>query len=225
MCSFICVLQLVDFHEDLLLPEAVFVNRVKPLVHNPGSLMVTSARVYFQPAELNNVGESTISFPLRTIARLYKRRHLLRQTGLELFMKDGTSVLFSFETSAVRDRVYGVLRSHPDLAHLSRMSIVDITRKWQNEEISNFEYLMYLNNEADRSVNDLTQYPVFPWVIKDYSSSVLDLQNPNTYRDLSKPIGALNEDRLEYILERFHSMPPCEPDMGIPPPFMYGTHY
>jgi len=30
------------------------------------------------------------------------------------------------------------------------------------------------------------QYPVFPWVIKDYSSKELDLTNPNTFRDLSK---------------------------------------
>lgn len=30
------------------------------------------------------------------------------------------------------------------------------------------------------------QYPVFPWVIKDYTSQELDLTNPNTFRDLSK---------------------------------------
>lgn len=40
--------------------------------------------------------------------------------------------------------------------------------------------------------NDLTQYPVFPWVIKDYTSTTLDLNNPETYRDLSKPVGALD---------------------------------
>lgn len=30
--------------------------------------------------------------------------------------------------------------------------------KWQNGEISNYDYLMHLNNFADRSFNDLTQY-------------------------------------------------------------------
>lgn len=128
--------------------------------------MITNARIYFQPADLNNVGEPTISFSLRNISRMYKRRHLLRQIGLELFMQDGTSVLFSFETSAMQSHVYSILKSHPDLAHLSNTSIEDVTRKWQEGKVSNFEYLMYLNNEADRSVNDLAQYPVFPWVIK-----------------------------------------------------------
>lgn len=48
-----------------------------------------------------------------------------------------------------------------------------------------------------RSFNDLTQYPVFPWVIADYTSETLDLTNAATFRDLSKPIGALNESRLQ----------------------------
>ena len=37
-------------------------------------------------------------------------------------------------------------------------------------QVSNFEYLMYLNREANRSFNDLSQYPVFPWVLSDYTS-------------------------------------------------------
>jgi factor associated with neutral sphingomyelinase activation len=33
-------------------------------------------------------------------------------------------------------------------------------------------------------------------VIQDYESQTLDLENPKTFRDLSKPIGALNPKRL-----------------------------
>lgn len=52
---------------------------------------------------------------------------------------------------------------------------------------------------ADRTFNDLTQYPVFPWVISDYTSSELDLSDSATFRDLSKPVGALNPVRLERL--------------------------
>ncbi|KAJ1441521.1 BEACH domain-containing protein, partial [Ochromonadaceae sp. CCMP2298] len=69
--------------------------------------------------------------------------------------------------------------------------------------------------------NDLCQYPVFPWVLSDYESPTIDLQNPLSYRDLSKPMGALNPDRLNEFLERWHSF---EEDCGIPA-FMYGSHY
>jgi hypothetical protein len=64
-----------------------------------------------------------------------------------------------------------------------------ITHKWQRGEISNFHYLMYLNTLAGRSYNDLSQYPVFPWILADYDSEYLDLTNPKTFRDLSKPMG------------------------------------
>lgn len=70
---------------------------------------------------------------------------------------------------------------------------------------------------ADRSKNDLTQYPVFPWVVADYTSEKLDLTKANTFRDLSKPMGALNPDRLEKLLERYHEM--------NDPKFLYGSHY
>jgi hypothetical protein len=51
----------------------------------------------------------------------------------------------------------------------------NMTLQWQNRLVSNFDYLLYLNSVADRSFNDLTQYPVMPWVIGDYTSQELDL--------------------------------------------------
>ena len=54
-------------------------------------------------------------------------------------------------------------------------------------------------SEADRSVNDLTQYPVFPWVIADYTSKQLDFKDDKFFRDLTKPVGALNEERLQNL--------------------------
>ncbi|CAN0592743.1 unnamed protein product, partial [Laminaria digitata] len=46
-------------------------------------------------------------------------------------------------------------------------------------------------------------------------------------RDLSRPIGALDAERLEYFQTRLRSMPDpaLHPGQGIPPPFLYGTHY
>lgn len=102
-----------------------------------------------------------------------------------------------------------------------------MTLKWQNGIISNYDYLLYLNrcipsislalsnsilnrdfisSLADRTFQDLTQYPVFPWIISDYESNEIDLNDPQYFRDLSKPIGALNEDRLSKLIERYEEM-------------------
>ena len=75
---------------------------------------------------------------------------------------------------------------------------------------------MLLNTLAGRTYNDLRQYPVrhprwassnscqvFPWVIADYKSQHLDLTAPSTYRDLSKPIAALEENRLAQFQQRY----------------------
>lgn len=70
---------------------------------------------------------------------------------------------------------------------------------WRRREITNFEYLMILNTLAGRSYNDLTQYPVFPWILADYTSETLDLKKSSTFRDLSKPVGALDPKRFEVV--------------------------
>jgi hypothetical protein len=97
-----------------------------------------------------------------------------------------------------------------------------LTEKWQRGELSNFQYLMHLNTLAGRSYNDLTQYPVFPWVLCDYESEELDLNNPAVYRDLSKPMGALSKRRAEEFKLRFDNW--VDPE-GVIPSFHYGSHY
>lgn len=74
---------------------------------------------------------------------------------------------------------------------------------WQLGKISNFDYLLYLNLAAGRSFNDLAQWPVFPWVLRDYSSAVLDLTRGESFRDLSRPMGALTPSRLEVFRQRW----------------------
>ncbi|GFH08813.1 BEACH domain-containing protein, partial [Haematococcus lacustris] len=76
-----------------------------------------------------------------------------------------------------------------------------------------------------RSFNDLAQWPVFPWVLANYVTSHLDLNDPANFRDLSKPVGALNPARLKDFKKRFRDMPHDSFQEGDVPPFLYGTHY
>lgn len=228
--------QLIDFHETLLIENAIPVKKIKPLTINPGCLMITDRRLYFQPAQLNNVGDTVQHYDLATISKVYKRRYLLQHTCLEIILYDGSSAFFSFDSNKIRDSAHttllGALNSlckpqqrRQSLNMIKHSTLEIVMQQWQRREISNYEYLMYLNNEADRSMNDLTQYPVFPHILQDFTSEKLDLKNPETFRDLSKPIGALNPTRLENFKNRFHTMPERDDKNGIPPPFLYGTHY
>lgn len=95
-----------------------------------------------------------------------------------------------------------------------------IMKKWQKGEVSNFHYLMMVNTLAGRSFNDFTQYPVFPWIIADYKSEDLDLEDPATFRDLSKPMGAQTQGRIPMYNESYNSLKSINE-----PAFHYGTHY
>lgn len=63
-----------------------------------------------------------------------------------------------------------------------------------------------LNLLAGRTYNDLNQYPVFPWVLADYTSARLDLNSAAAFRDLSKPIGALSDKRAQFFRDRYDSL-------------------
>ncbi|XP_017521315.2 neurobeachin-like protein 2 isoform X8 [Manis javanica] len=130
----------------------------------------------------------------------------------------------------VRNQVYSwLLRLRPPTqGYLSSRSPQEmlrasgLTQKWVQREISNFEYLMQLNTIAGRTYNDLSQYPVFPWVLQDYVSPTLDLSNPAIFRDLSKPIGVVNPKHAQLVREKYESF---EDPAGTIDKFHYGTHY
>ncbi|KAI9091275.1 hypothetical protein DFS34DRAFT_328787 [Phlyctochytrium arcticum] len=173
---------------------------------------------------------------LQDLYDCYLRRYMLRKSAVELFFTDKTNYLFNFlgpSKVANKERLRFVkylinckpsqlnavdLRSNP-IEIVKKMGVTDM---WARREISNFEYLMWLNTVSGRTYNDLTQYPVFPWVITDYTSPKLDLKDPSIYRDLSKPIGALDERRLEQFAERYSAF---EDPNGQIKKFHYGTHY
>ena len=50
-----------------------------------------------------------------------------------------------------------------------------------------------------RSLNDLSQYYVMPWVLSNYESETIDLEDEANYRDLSKPMGAQLKERREVV--------------------------
>ena len=160
---------------------------------------------------------------------MHYRRYNLSPSAAEIFFVDQTNVFFNFKSADEKAYVCSLIQSfHPkNLIYYETNSPAEVlkqsglTQKWQARQISNFDYLMQLNTIAGRTYNDLTQYPVFPWVLADYESESIDLRDPKVYRDLSKPIGALNPQRLEGYRQRYNSLP----DDDGTPKFLYGTHY
>ncbi|XP_029767845.1 neurobeachin-like [Terrapene carolina triunguis] len=219
---------------------------IAPVVVAKGTLSITTTEIYFEVDEddpaFKKIDPKVLAYTeglhgkwmFSEIRAVFSRRYLLQNTALEVFMANRTSVMFNFPDQAtVKKVVYSLPRvgvgTSYGLPQARRISLAtprqlykssNMTQRWQRREISNFEYLMFLNTIAGRTYNDLNQYPVFPWVLTNYESEELDLTLPGNFRDLSKPIGALNPKRAVFYAERYETW---EDDQT--PLYHYNTHY
>ncbi|XP_061716791.1 neurobeachin isoform X16 [Cydia pomonella] len=219
---------------------------VAPGLVAPGTVSLTSTELYFEvdeeDPEYKKIDPEVLKYCehlhgkwyFSEIRAIFSRRYLLQNVAIEMFLASRTSIFFAFPDQATVKKVIkalprvgvGIKYGIPQTRRASMMSPrqlmrnSNMTQKWQRREISNFEYLMFLNTIAGRTYNDLNQYPVFPWVLTNYESEELDLSQPSNYRDLSKPIGALNPSRRAYFEERYNTW-----EHESTPPFHYGTHY
>lgn len=178
---------------------------------------------------------------------------LHRKTAVEIHFKDGQSCLLVLATVEKADNVYlnlatrnkGAAQAFASLndslreannseaSGFSRFagavlgkSVGSITQRWIDRKMSNFDYLMCLNTAAGRTYQDITQYPVMPWVLRDYTSETLDLNNPDSFRNLELPMGAQLESRRKQFEDRYKQLQELEDmDPDATKPFHYGTHY
>ena len=72
--------------------------------------------------------------------------------------------------------------SYPPLS----LHLCEATYKWRTGELSNFDYLMLLNQHAGRVLGDPNNHPIFPWVMEF-------THKDGGYRDLTKSKYRLNK--------------------------------
>ncbi|KAL3531297.1 hypothetical protein ACH5RR_010619 [Cinchona calisaya] len=176
---------------------------------------------------------------LNSVHEILKRDYQLRPVAIEIFSMDGCNDLLVFHKKE-REEVFRNLvamnlprnsmldptisgstkQESSEGSRLFKVMAKSFSKRWQNGEISNFQYLMHLNTLAGRGYSDLTQYPVFPWVLADYESEDLDFSDPKTFRRLDKPMGCQTLEGEEEFRKRYESWD--DPEV---PKFHYGSHY
>ena len=179
------------------------------------------------------------NFSFDQIKYMFKRIYYFHQTGLEIYTINNKSYYFNFKNASVRNQIYDEISSR---LQKSKISIDNIITKWKKYEISNMELLMWLNIFGGRSYNDLSQYPVVPWVISDYTKKELKEEELNKdktiYRDISLPLGMItnndNGERKEsYInnlksttnIKKLKNKDESQENDLFEKPYNYGTHY
>ncbi|CAB9510437.1 Lipopolysaccharide-responsive and beige-like anchor protein [Seminavis robusta] len=212
---------LVDVRERPLTSTSLQASLLTPLQRKSGCVTVTTERIYFQPAAgaLTPTDTKAMHWRVPKVVATACRYNGLRDCALELYFRDATSVLLAFERKRDREQLLRFLPRHA-WSFTDREFLYQVVKAWHAKQISNYDYLLALNTAAGRSFHDLSRYPVFPWVIKDFESAKLDWNDiDKTFRDLSKPVGALNPERLQYFKTRLEGMQDMDDS------FLYGTHY
>jgi len=193
---------------------------------------------------------TSYSADLRNLTDIYS--HVYRQANLavEFVFKDSSTIIVAFDKVRSKDDFLKIVLQTikpPKLNKNCKINLtlnprnvmlrtkiginnINVTKAWVNREISTFEYLLALNRIAGRSFNDLSQYPVFPWVLSNYHSKTINLRDPSNYRDFRWPMGAQTAERRKKCNDRFAALSSqldstMIPDDNAMPPFHHGSHY
>ena len=170
-----------------------------------------------------------LQIKISNIQYAIKRNYYYSDIGLEIYTTYNKNYFFVFQEENYIDQLIKTINK-PEL------NIDDIYNKWfYQNKISTFEFIMYLNVFGNRSYNDITQYPIFPWIFpnpvlnleiteikkessnnnnnnhNNYPNFKLSLLEINNVRDLSKPMGLIDSDnksnlRKESYINNYQSM-------------------
>ncbi|XP_033625094.1 lysosomal-trafficking regulator-like isoform X2 [Asterias rubens] len=223
---------------------AFFCKMVSPALETKGDLLQGVNSMYFvseelpdnQSIQVNPFDHDmlTISWLYEDIKELHLRWYQLRDNALEIFLTNGQTLLLAFENTKERDTLYQQIKSCdlPNLVEVDDISA--ITQAWRMGQSTNYEYLTQLNKLSGRSFNDLMQYPVFPFILCDYTSNVLDLMDPKSYRDLTRPVAVQTQameikykENYKFLHEEYQKLRGFRmgSTMFWTKPYHYGSHY
>ena len=180
--------------------------RISGISNYDGVFVVTEGKIrFYQKAKKEHSLDSTgfcedyvtISLPKIVSVKLKSFRH--QPTGVEITTTDYMCYMFAFDTGNLRDSLIDLMSSIgvKVVRTVNAKELEATVKRWIEGSMSNFEYLLYLNNLSGRSWIDFTQYPIVPWVLNCYAADTLRLDDPDCYRDLKLPIFAQTKGQQE----------------------------
>uniref|UniRef100_A0A1B6DVR8 Lysosomal-trafficking regulator n=1 Tax=Clastoptera arizonana TaxID=38151 RepID=A0A1B6DVR8_9HEMI len=213
---------------------------ITPAYEVPGELLIGESCLYFVPsneylkAEVNSacmdIFSQSQAWHFEDIKEVHNRRIELQERALEIFLLNGKTFLMAFQSSNERDLFSNEL-SQCNLPHrIASDHLCDAVQLWREGQITNWDYLTTLNKMAGRSYNDLMQYPVMPFVLADYISDVLDLNDPKSFRNFKKPMAVQDKKNENHYIKNYNYLKhECIDAMNFDTlnkePYHYGSHY
>lgn len=164
-------------------------------------IMKDDRRLKVKPL-LNVTKNCARSFDCQDVKWMTLYEFYYKKTGIELFLfSSAQSILLDFGNEKTAEKIYQFLLEK--CTELIDVRLNELTKIWNDNLMSNYDYLMYLNRLANRSFNDISRYPIFPWVISDFGSEEFQINFKTQYRDFTKPMHIQWKSREERSIELF----------------------
>ena len=203
-----------------------------------------------------------ISIKYSDIKWIFRRRYYYQNSALEIFTTTNKTFYFNFKFEKEREDVINEIVSKlnepskiiddlkdpkdifENVIGYENVAVTDSVKKgkkiklskridlWKDWKMTNYELLMWLNIYGNRSFNDISQYPVFPWVLDSYQDPIKNDQKNSdqkySLRDMSLPMGMLaidekGEQRKELFLLNYETLKESAEE-GMKP-YFYGSNY
>lgn len=171
---------LESINERFICKKNLLVERIFPMTSIYGFINLTDRNLYFH--EICGSGQKIVHrSKLISLRKVLRRRYELVYGAIEIEAVNET-FYFNFKDPSDRNEFYNALVKYVGPNCFTEKKLEQVTELWKNRLMSNFDYLMSINYIAQRSLNDFTQYPVMPWLIIDFDSETIDIEDPKIYR-------------------------------------------
>ena len=117
------------------------------------------------------------------IDEIINRTFCFYWTSHEFFMKNGKSYYFNFFKKSINDEIMSIYKSKSKNIQFSLIQNPkdyferkEYTKKYKDNIITTYEYLLMLNKFSSRSYNNIMEYPIIPWI--KYAQEIRDFELP-----------------------------------------------
>ena len=186
-----------------------------------GYIYLTENKKIKVGALVNDTKNFKLKFSCREVKWINLYNYFFEKRAIEVFLyTTNLSYLLVFNDTRRAEKVYKLLLNY--CKEVVDVQLDVVTKTWSQNLMSNFDYLMYLNRMGGRSFNDTSRYPIFPWVISDFSSESLKMNSKDQYRDLNKPVGAQTKSSSLKAQENYDYLK--NDPVPVKKPFHFGSY-
>jgi len=152
-----------------------------------------------------------VIIPFYNIKQIIRRKFIFFNQAFEIFCNNGKSYFFNLYKEEICDNFFSKIAEIKKNENNKKFDfeIIDnpfeyftkkkYTSNWLERKISTLEYILKINKFSGRTYNDLSQYLVLPWTLKDY----LDINDKNNIRNFSLPMSVQEKENLEIVKNNY----------------------